>query len=91
MAVMIIDFAIPASVSLKSKRKITKSVIDRIKNKFNVSIAEIAHLDKWQRCTIGVAMIGNNRNLIKKSYNSIEQLVKENAEIDLLDVTLEWM
>ena len=46
--------------SLKEKRRILKSVIGRLSNQFNVSIAEIDHQDVWQTAVLGVAAVGSD-------------------------------
>ena len=91
LAVISIEFLIPESRSLKTKRKITKSLIDRIRNKYNASVSEIGYLDKWQRSVIGISMISNNRQLIEKGYASIEQVFREVSEIDLVAIHIEWI
>lgn len=57
---------IPGSTSLKDKRQIVKSTIQRTQNRFNVSIVELNNEDLWQRATIGVAMVGDNAEHIQR-------------------------
>jgi uncharacterized protein YlxP (DUF503 family) len=69
--------------SLKGKRKVLKSIIDKVRNRFNISIAEVGSNDAWQRAEIGLAAIGNDRvfinSVIDKAVNFIEGL--EIAEV----------
>jgi uncharacterized protein YlxP (DUF503 family) len=64
--------------SLKGKRKVVKSVIQRIRNNFNASVAEVGANDIYQRAEIGIAMIGNDRQVINskldKAFNLVEDL-----------------
>ncbi|HYQ60748.1 MAG TPA: DUF503 domain-containing protein, partial [Desulfatiglandales bacterium] len=54
-----IEFRIQDNHSLKDKRKIVRSMVDRVKNKFNASVAEVGSNDNWQRIEIGVTTVGN--------------------------------
>lgn len=91
LCVVNIELLIPMSHSLKDKRKQIKSLKDKIKNRFNASVAEIDYLDDWQRSTIGVSMISNDKNYIEKQYRAIESLLLENRETELLNINIEWL
>ncbi|MGD8520546.1 MAG: DUF503 domain-containing protein [Desulfobacterales bacterium] len=64
--------------SLKGKRKIVKSIIGQLRNKFNASVAEVGANDIYQRAEIGVSLVGNTKNLINskldKLFNSVDAL-----------------
>ena len=57
--------------SLKGKRKVVRSMVDKVKHKFNVSIAEVGSNDKWQRIELGVSAVGNDRRHIDSSLTNI--------------------
>ena len=61
---MIVEFHIHDNQSLKGKRKIVKSMIGKVKSRFNVAIAEIGANDKWQTIELGVSAVGNDRRFI---------------------------
>lgn len=86
-----IELLIPASASLKSKRRVIKSLKDKIRLQFNASVAEIDYLEQWQRSVIGVSMIGNDRVYLEKGVNAIAQLLRGNAEIETLNIRPEWL
>jgi uncharacterized protein YlxP (DUF503 family) len=50
---------IPENHSLKGKRQVSRSITERIRNRFNVSVAEVDDLDHWQRLSLGVSMVSN--------------------------------
>ncbi|MCK4384923.1 MAG: DUF503 domain-containing protein [candidate division Zixibacteria bacterium] len=84
-----IDIHIPESESLKSKRHLLKGIKDRIKNKFNVSIAEVGHNDLWQRTTIGVSVVANDKKFANQVLSKVvEQINKENG-LQILDYSVE--
>ena len=57
--------------SLKGKRKIVRSMVDKVKHKFNVAIAEIGSNDKWQKIELGVSTVGIDRRHIDASLNNV--------------------
>jgi uncharacterized protein YlxP (DUF503 family) len=57
--------------SLKGKRKVVRSMVDRVKNKFNVAVAETGSNDLWQKIELGVSTVGNDRRHIDASLNNI--------------------
>ena len=76
---------IPESGSLKEKRFVISSIKDRIRNKFNVSIAETDDLDKWQRATIGIAMVSNEKAMLDKVFTKIFNFLDENDQVEILE------
>ena len=57
--------------SLKGKRKIVRSMVDKVKHKFNVAIAEIGSNDEWQKIELGISAVGNDRRHIDSSLNNV--------------------
>jgi hypothetical protein len=57
--------------SLKGKRKIVRSMLDKVKHKFNVAAAEVGSNDKWQKIELGISTVGNDRRHIDSSLNNI--------------------
>lgn len=86
-----LSLQIPHAHSLKDKRRQIKSLKDRLNNRFNASIAEIDALDNWQQAVLGVCMISNNRSYLDKQYSLVEALVLEYTELELVNVTREWL
>ena len=82
---------IPYAHSLKDKRRQIKSLKDRLSNRFNASVAEIDALDNWQQAVMGVCMISNDKTYLDKQYSLVEALVLEYTELQLIDVTKEWL
>ncbi len=91
IALLTYDLMIPHADSLKSKRRVIKSLKDRMRARFNASIAEIDYLDEWQRALIGVTMLGNDRRHLERTLSLLNQLVEEAADIRLIDATVEWL
>ena len=75
--------------SLKAKRGCLKKVISRVKNKFEVSIAEVGSQDLWQRTQIGIAVIGNDRGVLNTRLDHIINFVENMGTAELLDHHIE--
>ncbi len=86
-----LSLQIPDAHSLKDKRRQIRSLKDRLRSKFNVSVAEIDALDNWQKAVIGVCMISIDKSYLDKQYSLVEALVLEYTELELVNVTREWL
>lgn len=77
------------SDSLKDKRRVIKSIKDRVRNKFNVSIAEIEDLDKWQRATLGVVCVSKDAKFANSVLSNVINLIEEVDLVELADYEIE--
>ncbi len=80
---------IPGNNNLKGKRRVIKSLIERIRNKYNVSVSEIDNLDKHQLATLGIAFVSNSAKMADKVLNQIVDFVEAYGEVSLLDYMIE--
>lgn len=80
-----IELFLPYCHSLKEKRKIVNSIVDRIRKRFNISVAEIDYHDLWQRAALGFAAVAEGQ----KKAEMLACVVRETAEDsdDALEVT----
>ena len=85
-----LDLLIRETHSLKGKRRIVKQIIGRVKNKFNVSIAEVGDQDLWQRSQIGFCLVGNERRFINSALDKIVDFIEtiNSAEITNADMEI---
>lgn len=77
---------IPQSRSLKSKRQIVRAIKDRLKNKFNISIAEIDDNDLWQRATLGIAVVASDGVFLDQVLSQVENFIASNPEVVVVDL-----
>lgn len=84
------EVLIPSSSSLKEKRFILKSIKDRVSRKFNVSVAETDNQEKWQRATIGFAMVSNDHGLIENTFESIVRLIEAQGDAEIIRKTIQF-
>jgi uncharacterized protein YlxP (DUF503 family) len=73
IAFLTVELRIEAAHSLKDKRQVVRSMKDKLRQKFNVSVAEIEATDLWQRATIGVVSISDSRDYLESLMSSIER------------------
>ncbi len=66
-----IEFRLTDNRSLKGKRKVVRSMVDKVKSRCNVSIAEGGSNDTWQKIELGISAVGNDRRHIDSSLNHI--------------------
>jgi uncharacterized protein YlxP (DUF503 family) len=75
VGVLRLTLHLPDPGSLKSKRHLVRSAIDRVKAKFNVSIAEVAENDLWQKSVLGVSAVGNDHAFVNESLDKVADFV----------------
>ena len=86
-----IELHLPATHSLKEKRAVVRPVIDGLHNRFRVSVAEVDHHDLWQRCTIGVAVVGATAGHVEDVIDSCERFVWSFAELEVIGSERSWL
>ncbi|NLI16110.1 MAG: DUF503 domain-containing protein [candidate division Zixibacteria bacterium] len=90
VGILKIRLHLPGSNSLKAKRKIIMSMKERIKSKFNVSVAELEDNDLWQVCTLGVAVISNDSAFANTVLSNVANMAGNHPEAVVTDINLEW-
>lgn len=75
--------------SLKGKRKIVKSMIGKVKHRFNVSIAETGSNDKWQKIELGISTVGNDRRHVDSSLASVLSFLESLYLAEIIDSKME--
>ena len=90
IGVLSVAIHIPASQSLKDKRMVLKSLKDRLKSKFNVSVAELDGQDTWQRSTLGIVMIGNDNRYLDSTLQNVLSYIESFGECEICDHTIEF-
>ena len=91
VGVLQIELFIPESNSLKSKRYAIRSLKDRLKNKYNVSVAEIDNTDKWQRASLGIAAVSNESRHIQSMLGKALDLVYGDHRVEVIDSTIDYL
>ena len=84
-----IDLYLPDCGSLKQKRSVLKGLMARIRNKFNVSIAELGEQDLWQKALVGVVVIANESRYANQVLSKAVDLIQNEHQVILMDYTME--
>jgi uncharacterized protein YlxP (DUF503 family) len=83
-----LTFHIPYASSLKDKRQVSRSLIDKARQKFNASIAEVGTQDLHQTLTIGIAVISGDANHAEQSLDAIIKFMDGNTDAELTKVEI---
>jgi uncharacterized protein YlxP (DUF503 family) len=87
-----IKIHIPENHSLKEKRRIVKSLMARLRNQYNISIAEVDDHDLWQIATIGISCISNSNNHVDQIISNIIKYIEQNyPELEIVNHEIEIM
>jgi len=74
----VVELHVHGSQSLKAKRGVVRSIVQRLRNRFNLSVAEIGGQDTWQRAVLGISVAGSDattvRRVLERTEGFIEQL-----------------
>lgn len=84
-----ITFRLHDCRSLKSKRGIVRSIVSQIRNKFNVSAAEVGSNDAHKRAEIGFAMVGNDRKVVNAKIDKLLNMVDDLGLAEMVDTEME--
>lgn len=89
IGVCTMELFIAEAESLKDKRRILKSLLDRVRGRFNVSIAEVDRQDLWQRATIAFACVTNERPQSDRILHTVVRFIETQADAQVTDYEIE--
>lgn len=77
--------------SLKEKRRILKSLIERLKSRYNISIAEVGENDSWQIAEVGIAVVANKSVFADEVINKIVHFIDNFDSVEIIDIDIEMI
>ncbi len=77
--------------SLKEKRSILKKILERVRNKFPVSIAEVGDNDVWQSAKVGFSIVGNDRAFVNSLMDKVIDYIESLYLAEIVDQQMEIM
>jgi len=89
-AAITFDLHVPESRSLKAKRAVIRPIVDGLRHRFHLSVAETGHLDQWQRAEIGVAIVAATDDRVREVLDTVERFVASAEGIELLGTEVAW-
>ncbi len=91
IGVLQLELSIADAMSLKDKRRVVKSLKDRIAHGHNVSIAEVGALDAHRRSILGISMVSNDSRYVEGALGKLVDFVKTVPQVDLVDYQIELL
>jgi len=91
VGVLTLQLHIHGAESLKDKRSVVNSLLDRVRARFNVSAAQLDDHDLWQSATLGVAVISNDGATVQTVMNHVRDVVEADIRCDVVHCKLEML
>ena len=91
ISLLTIELMIPWAQSLKDKRSAVHGLKDRLRSRFNASVAEVAYQDKWQRAVIAVCILGSDRRQLESEMAKVRHLCEEAQGLQIADMHQQWL
>ena len=91
VGVLQIELTVPDAFSLKDKRRVVKSLKDRIAHGHNVSIAEVGALDEHRRAILAVAMVSNDSRYVEGALSKLVDFVRSVPQVSLIDYQIDLL
>jgi uncharacterized protein YlxP (DUF503 family) len=91
ISLLTVELMIPWSRSLKDKRSAVHGLKDRLRSRFNASVAEVSHQDKWQRAVLAVCMLGSDRGRLESDMTRVRLLCEAARDVQLADMRQQWL
>ena len=92
----VVELHVHASQSLKQKRGVVRSVVQRLRNRFNIAVAEIGGQDTWQRAVLGITTTGIDRTQVRGVLTRVLAFIEDlhlaevtDSDIELLELCYE--
>ncbi len=74
---------LPASHSLKDKRQVVRSLLERLRNRFNIAVAEVDDQDRWQIVTLGLVCVSNSAVVADEVLTHVQEYI-EHVRLDAM-------
>ena len=85
-----IKIRVPGNHSLKGKRRVLKSIVTQVRNRYNVSVAEVDDQDLWQLATLGIACVSNSTRQVNSILSKVADFISNSKfDIEILDYEIE--
>ncbi|MBM3672825.1 MAG: DUF503 domain-containing protein [Actinobacteria bacterium] len=85
------ELFVPESRSLKAKRAAIRPIVDSLRHKHHLSVAEVDHQDTWQRAAIAVAVVAESDGHLRELLAGVDRLIANAPGVELLDTETAWL
>jgi len=91
VGVLTLELYLGEADSLKGKRKVLKSLLERLKQRFNVSAAEVGKQDSWQYATVGVSAVSGETAHMQRTLDTVARFVENHNGVEVLEISRELL
>ena len=91
VGLLTLDLHFPGARSLKDKRQALRSLETRVRNRFNVAVAEVEHQDLWQRARLAVVSVNTDRVHLESTLQGVVSEAARARDIEILDAVTEFL
>ncbi len=91
VGIMQVELIINDAMSLKDKRRIIKSIKDRLSGAFNISIAEVDWQDRHRQAILGISMVGNEKQFIQKNLDTMIEKMRNIRGASVVDYQIDYV
>jgi len=91
VAMLEVDLHIPAARSLKSKRAVLKPLLEGLRRRFSVAVAEVDHQDRWQRAGVAVAVVSSTPSHATEVLDACERFVWAQPDLEVVGCARRWL
>jgi uncharacterized protein YlxP (DUF503 family) len=89
VGILQIALLVRSAHSLKEKRRVVKSLKDRLRQAFNISVAEVGSQDAWQSADLGVAMVGTDAKFVNQVLSQVMNHIEAERDVEVVDSQME--
>lgn len=91
VGILNLEVHLPAAHSLKEKRSVLKSLRDQLRGRFNIAVAEVSPNEKWQRATVGISTVGEDRAYVEGLLREVTEWVRMTRLVDLIRIEEDYV
>lgn len=89
--VLEIDLRLPGAQSLKEKRGLIRPLIERIRSRYHLSVAEVGDQDKWQRAQLAVAVVAGSAGHVNEVADEVERFIWSDTRVEVITIDHHWL
>lgn len=91
VGVLTVELLLREADSLKGKRKVLKSLLERLKHRFNISVAEVGKQDNWKYSTVGISAVSGDMAHMQRTLASVVRFVENHNGVEIMDLQEELL
>lgn len=91
VGVLTLELFLSEANSLKGKRKILKSLLERLKHRFNISVAEVGRQDSWKHSTIGISAVSGETSHMDSILSTVVNFIENHGGVEIVEIKQELL